>query len=740
MTQAMIEQTLNPDRSRAEGWQSNHNTPAAGQRIVRNSAFNLTAQALYATFHLVVVFALAHALEKDVFGQYYMFFALILTVQLILEVGVSTVLTCRIAQAPERWRETAAEAAGIFGVIAVASAAVFLALGGAWAWWHGNAALLPCFVAAGVACAAIQVQRYCTGILHAFELFGLENTAKILQGMLYALLVILAVTAGLMDLASVLAMLAASQVLAAVFLLVRLQRSWGCLTWRLSVHRLKDWLAEAVPLGMGDVVRGLTWQIDTLLLGILQPAAVVGIYSVAYRPLGPLNWLPRAVLIAAFPSFARMAESDRAGLDRASATSLRLLWIISLPIAVSINACAEPIVTLLAGDQYLEAVAPMRILIWIAALSYVSFQFRFLFAALGRQRIYIVLVVGVLAVEGVLQWFLIQRWSYFGACAGTMIGEVLFVVLGLAICRRLGVGRIDVKAMLGAAVAAVIMAGLLWLARGFSDLLLFIAAALSSGIYFLFCVWLGALRPEEVQSFWRILTDSWRPALAGRMSTPISPRDIMTATHVKQRYQDEEVVKRYDLIRFHGPIGRTIDALEKRAIRKVLRTALAELPAPAVLDVPCGTGRITELLLEQGLAVTGGDISLAMIEAAQAKLGDRVRFKHLDLERLDLPDQSFDLITCIRLFNHIGAAEQERILQELARVSRRFVVLNLSFSSSLYRYTPYLKCALGMPMPRALPPWSELEQRMSTAGFAIANVAYELRYLSEVVVLLLRRK
>ncbi len=216
----------------------------------------------------------------------------------------------------------------------------------------------------------------------------------------------------------------------------------------------------------------------------------------------------------------------------------------------------------------------------------------------------------------------------------------------------------------------------------------------------------------------------------------------MTQAHVKQRYQDEAVVQCYDRKRFTGPVGRSVDALEKRAIRRALDHVLGRLDNPTVLDIPCGTGRITELLLERGLTVTAGDVSLPMLEAARAKLarhGDRVTFQHLDLERLDLPDQSFDLVTCIRLFNHVEAAEREGMLRELARVTRRYAVVNLSFSSHGYRLAPYLKRLVGFPMPKVLPSWQGLAQQMAAHGLAIDAYYYELRCLSEVVVLVLKK-
>ena len=122
----------------------------------------------------------------------------------------------------------------------------------------------------------------------------------------------------------------------------------------------------------------------------------------------------------------------------------------------------------------------------------------------------------------------------------------------------------------------------------------------------------------------------------------------MNPSDVKQRYQDEDVARSYDRVRFSGPVGRIIDALEKRAFKKALACVRRDLSSPKVLDIPCGTGRITEVLLDAGLEVTGGDISFPMMEIAQNKLaryGDRASFRHLDLEAIDLPDDSCDVVT-----------------------------------------------------------------------------------------------
>jgi O-antigen/teichoic acid export membrane protein len=97
--------------------------------LLSPSGRNLFGQGLLAAFHLGAVFVLARVLGRDGLGTYYLFFALILVVQLITEVGTNTVLTCRIVRRPAFWRDAVAEAAGLYSIVAAASVGVFLGFG-----------------------------------------------------------------------------------------------------------------------------------------------------------------------------------------------------------------------------------------------------------------------------------------------------------------------------------------------------------------------------------------------------------------------------------------------------------------------------------------------------------------------------------------------------------------------------------------------------------------------------------
>jgi SAM-dependent methyltransferase len=77
------------------------------------------------------------------------------------------------------------------------------------------------------------------------------------------------------------------------------------------------------------------------------------------------------------------------------------------------------------------------------------------------------------------------------------------------------------------------------------------------------------------------------------------------------------------------------------------------LDGERVLEVGCGAGRFTEVLLEAGAEVWAIDASSA-IEAAKANLGDGIRLHLAQADLFDLPFEpgSFDRVLCFGVIQH----------------------------------------------------------------------------------------
>lgn len=84
-----------------------------------------------------------------------------------------------------------------------------------------------------------------------------------------------------------------------------------------------------------------------------------------------------------------------------------------------------------------------------------------------------------------------------------------------------------------------------------------------------------------------------------------------------------------------------------------------------VLDIGCGSGRITKFLTDHDLNVVGIDISRNMLKLAEEKTPD-AEFLKQDMRKLDFPKESFDGVwLCIQL-----STFRENIIQ---RYSRRYI-------------------------------------------------------------------
>ncbi len=102
--------------------------------------------------------------------------------------------------------------------------------------------------------------------------------------------------------------------------------------------------------------------------------------------------------------------------------------------------------------------------------------------------------------------------------------------------------------------------------------------------------------------------------------------------------------------------------------------ALRHIPAPLVLDIGTGTGRLPLALLEQPVfqgRVVGVDASRRMIEIAAQKgapYGDRLTLIWREGDRLPFTDGAFDCVTCLEMLEFTRSPERQ--IAEAARVLR----------------------------------------------------------------------
>jgi SAM-dependent methyltransferase len=116
------------------------------------------------------------------------------------------------------------------------------------------------------------------------------------------------------------------------------------------------------------------------------------------------------------------------------------------------------------------------------------------------------------------------------------------------------------------------------------------------------------------------------------------------------------------------------------------RWATSFCPGRRVLDAGCGIGYGAELLHRAGASeVIGVDVSEPIVEIARSGVSGEVVFEVADVRSLPYAPDSFDMIVCFEVIEHVD--EQDQVLDQLARVLRPDGLLLIS-SPNRSRYVP----------------------------------------------------
>jgi SAM-dependent methyltransferase len=130
----------------------------------------------------------------------------------------------------------------------------------------------------------------------------------------------------------------------------------------------------------------------------------------------------------------------------------------------------------------------------------------------------------------------------------------------------------------------------------------------------------------------------------------------------------EELKQRQSVMWGNGPYQRITETIAD--IHELVIERLSPKEGDRWLDLACGTGAIAERAAAAGADVTAVDLAPVLIETAKERAAERrlrIDYRVGDVERLDLPDATFEKVasTCGIMF----APDHEAAARELARVT-----------------------------------------------------------------------
>ena len=479
---------------------------------------NLSNKAIDFAFAMLYV----RILGPEGTGKYYFVVAIYGIFEIVSRYGLGTLLTRDVAADKERSSRYLTNVIGLRTLLWLAILPVI----GAVTWFYANiggGSVLDVesigrqeVQAIAILTLAMLFANWSDGLSSSFNAFekmeypaGLASAMAILKVSLGAAVLLLGW--GFVGLAGVALVVNIIQV---VWLFVLLRVTLFRPEWRWD-WALQWWmLRTSGPLMINHLLSTIFWRIDVWILRPLAGAASVGLYSIGLKYLDGLNIIPSVFTMAVFPLMSRYARSEGDTLLRSYVVSVRLLVILSLPVATAVTFLAEPLVWLVGGSQYLGvpetlsvlgrtvivdggADLAMQVIIWSIPIGFVNSVTQYVLISVNQQHFLTrAFIIGVVFnTAGNL--LLIPRFGYLGAAFVTILSEFSLLFPFHYSVRR-NVGPVPwVQVFLPATLAALAM-GVVIYALVRTGINVWPATVVGLAVYGVGLVLAGGLRGREL--------------------------------------------------------------------------------------------------------------------------------------------------------------------------------------------------------------------------------------------------
>jgi O-antigen/teichoic acid export membrane protein len=443
------------------------------QRVVVNTAVQLAGRTISISLTLISFAIVTRYLGVAGFGAYSLVLTFLMLAVSMADIGMTPIGVRELARRPAETNRLVGNLLGLRLLVAGAAALALLALS---PLVHYESRVQEGLRLAALAAIALVLIGIPAIVFQSRLRLELAMLVEIVSSAATLLLLIVVTTADLGFAAVVLATVGGSTLAAAtgyVFAarLTRLRPQFE----RGELHRLTK---ASLPVGLFMILGILHFKIDTVLLSILKPLADVGTYSVAYRFIEQVLFIPSFFVAAVFPIIASYHATGDALLKLAIDKSFAFLIIIGLPVAAASFVLAPDIINLVAGDEFSKAVTPLRILLLSSIFFFTNALFSSLLVIYDLERQMAVLVAFVVFGNIALNLVLIPPFSYTGAAVATVVTEVCGGIAMMIWATRSVGARVDLSPLPRILGATAGMVAVLWAALALPLLVTVLAGVL----------------------------------------------------------------------------------------------------------------------------------------------------------------------------------------------------------------------------------------------------------------------
>ena len=199
---------------------------------------------------------------------------------------------------------------------------------------------------------------------------------------------------------------------------------------RFSLAASKELFSFSGWLLVNNILAATAAQIPLFFIGRVHGPRALGLFTVGAE----IAWLPASELIApinraVLPGYARMATNPET-LREGFVDIFSVMLIVALPACFGIAAIAEPLVKVVLGAKWLDAIPVIEVLAFCGAVYAMQSNNYSAYIALGQQRVAALIMAAGLIVMVPLMIVLGRKFGIVGVSYAVLIAMTASLALG----------------------------------------------------------------------------------------------------------------------------------------------------------------------------------------------------------------------------------------------------------------------------------------------------------------------
>ncbi len=460
--------------------------------LLRNTVSLTTGRICAKILGAVFIAFLARAVGPAGVGKYVYVASLIAMFMLLPNFGFDTLLVREVAKRREEGKEIIDNILTIKLVLALFASFLLISFVGLRHYDNQTTQIIRLMLISGLLSLIFEIFY---SVFRAFERMQFEAALLVCKNLLMVVLGVLAIKLGLQLTGIVLAVVL-GDVLCFLLGMYVIRHYFVRISPKMNLNMIRKIITAAIPFGLLAIIEIVFINTDYLMIAKLEGETAVGWYSAAVKLLVMVLLVPHMFMNAIFPVLSRLYASATDSLARIYSKAFSYMLMMAFPVAAGGFLLSDQIILLIYGAEFHNSILVLKVMIWVVLFSFVGFVNGATLNATGRERLF-ALMQGFSALSNIfLDYILIKRFGYIGACYATLILTGLGFIVYSTICHRQLAIKPDFSIIAKSLTASIIMGVVVFFLRKVSlNLVLLIPTGILS--YFALILLLGTIPKED---------------------------------------------------------------------------------------------------------------------------------------------------------------------------------------------------------------------------------------------------